>query len=174
MDESPYPIVLRAWGGDPSRAAWGSTALVFLSSFLLIALDLMSDADCYGCEGGVVLGGLGVLIALGLVWRTIRRGAAGLELRIDREGFVIEGDGVPWDAVMSITWKSGPTDRLDSDFIEIRVRETATYRPPRDRVIFVQHGRYEVKANLLIDLLEAAALPRRVRVLAVEPPSPAR
>jgi hypothetical protein len=41
-------------------------------------------------------------------------------------------------------------------------------------VIFVRHGLYEIKANLLIDLLEAAALPRRVRVLAVEPPSPAR
>jgi hypothetical protein len=174
MDESPYPIVLRAWGGNRSRAAWGSTALVFLSSFLLIAFDLMSDADCYGCEGGVVLGGLGILSGLGLVWRTIRRGAAGLELRIERHGFVLEGDRVPWDAVMTITWKSGPTDRSESDFIEIRVRETETYRPPRDRVIFVRHGLYEIKANLLIDLLEAAALPRRIRVLAVEPPTPAR
>ena len=91
MDESPYPIVLRAWGGSPRRAAWGSTALVFLSSCLLIALDLTSNPTCRGCNG-LVLGGLG-LIRLGLVWKTIRRGAAGLELRIEREGLVIDGTG---------------------------------------------------------------------------------
>lgn len=84
-----------------------------------------------------------------------------------------DGRQVPWESVMSIMWVAGKGGE-GPEHIEIRVRKTATYRPPRDRVILVHHGRYGIKANLLIDLLEAAALPRRVRVLAVEPPSPAR
>ena len=36
-----------------------------------------------------------------------------LELRIDRDGFVIHGEErVPWGAVLSITWRSGPTEGL--------------------------------------------------------------
>jgi hypothetical protein len=73
---------------------------------------------------------------------------------------------------MSIMWRAGPTDVFDSDFIEVRVRDAGEYRAPRDRTIHLEHGLYEVRANLLIDLLEAAALPRRIRVLAVEPPPP--
>jgi hypothetical protein len=81
---------------------------------------------------------------------------------------------VPWGAVLSITWRSGPTEDFSSDFIEVRVRNTEGYQAPRDRTIYLEHGLYEIRANLLIDLLEAAALPRRVLVLAVEPPPPTR
>jgi hypothetical protein len=173
-DASPYPIVLRAWGGSPRRAAWGSTAVVVLSSALLLGLDVVADEDCRRCDGGAISGGIGMLVALGLVWRTLRRGRAGLELRIDQDGFVVHGERVPWGAVLSITWRSGPTEDFSPDFIEVRVRNTEGYQAPRDRTIYLEHGLYEIRANLLIDLLEAAALPRRVLVLAVEPPPPTR
>lgn len=174
-DASPYPIVLRAWGGSPRRAAWGSTAILLLSSALLLGLDVVAE-DCRACDGGAAIsGGIGLLVALGLVWRTLRRGRAGLELRIDRDGFVVHGEErVPWGAVLSITWRSGPTEDFSSDFIEVRVRNTEGYQAPRDRTIHLEHGLYEIRANLLIDLLEAAALPRRVLVLAVEPPPQTR
>jgi hypothetical protein len=170
-DADPYPIILRAWGGSPRRAAIGSVAVLFGFSCVVILAGLPSDR--YRASS-VILGGLGIGASLMFAWVRLRRGVAGIELRIDRNGFVVEGTRVPWEAVISILWRAGPTRQFEGDFLEIRVRSIEGYRAPRDRTIYLEPRLYEVKANLLIDLLETAALPRRVRVLAVEPPPTAR
>jgi DivIVA domain-containing protein len=133
--------------------------------------------DCRECSGFVVLGALGVLASIWIALRTYRRGSEDLELRIDRDGFQVEGTRIPWAAVTSIRWRQGRGEEGNPrECIELQVRNAGPYRAPRDRKVFLTHGEYDVRANLLIEMLETAALPRRIPVLAIEPPpaAPAR
>ena len=166
-DTDPYPIVLTSWGGNPNRAA-----LVSATFFSIVGLagtylwwKVCWDSPCWGPYDGV--GPLALMLAP-IVWFMFRRGGTrGLELRIDREGFVESGERVPWNAVMSLLWRRDDI----GEHIEVRVRSIEGYRAPRDARVQVHHRQYGVPANVLIDAFEAAALPRRIYVLAVEPPS---
>jgi hypothetical protein len=176
MDADPdvYPIVLKAWGGDPRRAAWGSVLPILILSGALIAYDLVVGVECDypGCGQPWILGagGIGASILIAAAW--YKRGRRGLELQIDREGFIESGGRVPWEAVMSILWNQGRGGEAPiPEHVEVRVRNIEGYRAPRDRRVQVYHRDYGVPANVLIDAFEAAALPRRIYVLAVEPPT---
>jgi hypothetical protein len=170
MDESPYPIVLP--GPRPTR--WihlgllaGATAAVLMITF---------SVNCSGCvQWGLTLGLAGAFLTIVVAVDRIRSGRRPSQLVIDRRGFVNDGRPVPWESVMSIMWvASKGGDAGWPEHIEIRVRSTPEFEAPRDRRVRVIHRDFAIAPNTLIDLLEAAALPRRVRVLAVEPPSPAR
>lgn len=127
---------------------------------------LCRRASCWGFRDGV---GPMALTLAPLLWLWFKRGGSrGLELRIDREGFMVRGRIVPWGAVMSLLWRVGDDA---GEHIEVRVRSIEGYRAPRDGSVQVFHRQYGVPANVLIDAFEAAALPRRIYVLAVEPPS---
>lgn len=163
-DADPYPIVLTSWGGNPNRAAWVSSLILLIVGLALILLSL--GCSTYACGRARGTGFLALTLAP-IVWFMFRRaGARGLELRIDREGFVESGTRVPWDAVMSLLWRHEDS----GEYLEVRVRSVDGYQAPRDRRVLIDHRRYGVPANVLIDALEAAALPRRIYVLAVEPP----
>jgi hypothetical protein len=166
-----YPIVLTSWGGSPSRAAWVSATLCLIigvaGTGLYWEFCVVQELSCLG--GRVGVGPLALTMAP-IVWYIYkRRGSRGLELRIDREGFTIYGREVPWDAVMSVLWRQSSA-RGETEHIEVRVRSTEGYRAPREARVYVDHRRYGVQANVLIDAFETAAMPRRIYVLAVEPP----
>lgn len=173
VDADVHPIVLKAWGGDPRRAAWGSVLPILVLSSALIAYDLVVGVECDypGCEQPWILGacGIGASILIAAAW--LKRGRRGLELQIDRDGFIESGARVPWEAVMSILWKREGGQSGIPEHVEVRVRSIEGYRAPRDRRVQVYHRAYGVPANVLIDAFEAAALPRRIYVLAVEPPT---
>jgi hypothetical protein len=173
-DADVYPIVLRAWGGNPRRAAWGSALPILILSIALIVYDLVVGVACDhpGCRQPWILGasGIGASILIAAAW--YKRGRRGLELQIDRDGFIDSGGRVPWEAVMSILWNQGRGGEAPiPEHVEVRVRSIEGYRAPRDRRVEVYHREYGVPANVLIDAFEAAALPRRIYVLAVEPPT---
>jgi hypothetical protein len=169
-DEPTYPIVLTSWAGSPNRAAWVSSIFLLIGGLAVILL--FPGCHSYGCESARGTGYFAVTLAP-IVWFLFRRGGTrGLELRIDREGFVLSGRRVPWDAVMSILWNQGRGgEAAIPEHIEVRVRSTEGYRAPRDARIQVYHREYGVPANVLIDAFEAAAVPRRIYVLAIEPPA---
>lgn len=166
-----YPIVLRAWGGEPRRAAWGSVLPILILSSSFIAYDLVVGVECGYCGQPWILGAVGIGASILIVAARYRRGRQGLELQIDRDGFIESGKRVPWGAVMSILWNQGQGGEAPiPEHVEVRVRDIEGYRAPRDRRVQVYHREYGVPANVLIDAFEAAALPRRIYVLAVEPP----
>lgn len=170
----PYPIVLRAWGGSIRRRAWSAVIPILILSSALIAYDVVVGVDCDfpGCSQPWVLGAGGIVAAIVIAAAWYQRGRRGLELRIDRDGFIESGARVPWEAVMSILWDQGQGGEAPiPEHIEVRVRSIEGYRAPRDRRVQVHHREYGVPANVLIDAFEAAALPRRIYVLAVEPPA---
>jgi hypothetical protein len=170
----PYPIVLRAWGGSIRRRAWSAAIPILILSSALIAYDVVVGFDCDypGCSQPWVLGVGGIVGAVVIAAAWYQRGRRGLELRIDRDGFIESGGMVPWEAVMSILWNQGQGGESPiPEHIEVRVRNIEGYRAPRDHRVQVNHREYGVPANVLIDAFEAAALPRRIYVLAVEPPA---
>jgi len=169
--DSDYPVVLTSWGGSPSRAAWVSATLCLIigvvGTVLFWEVCFVREADCsvFAYAG---VGPLGLTMAP-LIWFFYRRGGSrGLELRIDREGFVVRGGRVPWDAVMSMAWRYDST----GGYIEVRVRSGQGYRAPRHGRVQIDHRQFGVPANALIDAFEAAALPRPIPVLAIEPSPP--
>jgi hypothetical protein len=170
----PYPIVLRAWGGSIRRRAWSAVIPIMILSSAFIAYDVVVGVDCDypGCWQPWVLGVGGIVGAVVIAAAWYHRGRQGLELRIDRDGFIQSGAMVPWEAVMSILWNQGQGGEAPiPEHIEVRVRSIEGYRAPRDHRVQVHHREYGVPANVLIDAFEAAALPRRIYVLAVEPPA---
>ena len=160
-----YPIVLTSWGGSPSRAAWVSATLCLIIgvawTVVYWKVCVGPRVDCFAYAG---VGPLGLIMAPAVWFFWKRGGRRGLELRIDREGFVVRSGRVPWDAVMSVAWRPDGT----GGYIEVRVRNGTGYGV-RDGRIQVDHRQYGVPANALIDAFEAAALPRRIPVLAIEP-----
>jgi len=73
---------------------------------------------------------------------------------------------------MSILWNQGEGGEAPiPEHIEVRVRSIEGYRAPREGRVRVDHRQYGVPSNVLIDAFEAAALPRRIYVLAIQPPS---
>lgn len=113
---------------------------------------------------------VGAVVTIGFAWDRMKD-ATKRRLVIDRQGFVIEGRPVPWEAIMSMQWV--PAGGEHGEYLEIFVRNAGGYRAPRSGQVFVDHGAFGMRPNTLIDLLETAALPRRIPVLAIEPP-PAR
>ena len=169
-DASPYPIVLAPGAAALDRAAWGSAALP----------DLLHD-DRNRSHGARVealavgprrrwLQGRGPPRAhLGPIRldHTPASGARGLELRIDREGFVERGSRVAWAAVMSILWRHD----VSAEHLEMRVRNTEGYRAPSGSPCLARASAVRRSGQPPDRCLETAALLRRIQVLAVEPRS---
>jgi hypothetical protein len=157
----PYPIVLARPGPRWSIAF----ALAVTVLAVLVSAGSVCSTACR--QQAVFVGVVGAVASVGLVWDRMKDGTK-RRLVIDRRGFVVEGRAVPWEAVMSMAWVPGDGERREH--IEVRTRTTTGFRAPRLRSIIVDHGSYGMKPNTLIDLFEAAALPRRIPVLAIEPP----
>jgi hypothetical protein len=168
-DIDPFPIVLP--GPRPIR--WFHLGLI--AGALAIVLVVTFSAYCSGlCEQlGSTLGFFGAFVTVCLVVDRIWfRGSERRRLVIDREGFVNEGRRVPWDSVVSIMWMAGSGGEAPRpEHIRIEVRSTPGFEAPRHRVVDVFHSAFGIAPNRLIYLFETAALPRRLSVLAVEPPS---
>lgn len=161
-DWDPYPIVLP--GRRPPR--WIAIGLLLTLTIAVIAATIATR--CGECLPWTLSLGFFGLIGVGVMVEDRMRSEARRRLVIDRRGFVADGRRVPWEAVMSMLWAEGP-DHTPAH-VEVRVRPTQSFEAPSERRVLLFHSEFGIGANALIDLLEAAALPRRVPVLAVEPP----
>jgi hypothetical protein len=168
---------LRAMPGRTRSYCAGRTRCALGLGISLVAAVLTVLAglsfECEECEGPAIAIGvvIGVLLLGVTVWDASRWRRGADELRVDRDSFWFEGGRVPWEAVMSVLWNAGSGGEGGSaPFVEVRVRTTESYRPPRSGIVAIPHGEYRIEANTLIDLLETAALPLRITVLAIDPP----
>jgi hypothetical protein len=170
-DIDPFPIVLP--GPRPTRWIFpgllaGGTTAVFVIAF---------SVDCSGCvKWGVTLGSVLAFLTFAAAVDRMLRPRRPRQLVIDRTGFVNDGRRVPWESVESIMWMAprwGDAGYPVSYPAHIQVDVRSTNAPRRD-VVPVFHADFGIAANRLIYLFEAAALPRRLSVLAVEPPSSRR
>ena len=147
--------------------SWGYLGLLAATtSILLVSLG----ADCSSCfQWGLLLAFFGALITIAFGWDRIR-GSERRQLVIDRLGFVHEGRRVPWESVISLLWvaDAGGEGGMP-EHVEIRVRSIPGFEAPRHRRVNVLHRNFGIAPNALIDIFEAAALPRRIPVLAIEP-----
>lgn len=150
----PEPIVLRSFGGSPRRAAlvWGA----WCGAIALAALLAETRTDCrgYGCPGSVAVLALflGAFMPLRILWK----GRAGLELRLDDAGITVEGSFIPWPALVAAGWVLSP-GRVPTPRVEVRVMTRAGYDPPRDPKVLVDHERYHVPTDALLDAIVARA-----------------
>ena len=167
-DLDPFPIVLPG----PRATRWiylgllgGGTIAVFVIAF---------SVDCSGCvKWGVTLGSVLAFVTFAAaVDRILLRPSRPRQRVIDRGGFVNDGRRVLWEAVESIMWMAPKWGEAGYPaHIRIDVRSTTAVRHD---VVDVFHSDFGIAANKLIYLFEAAALPPRLSVLAVEPPSSRR
>jgi hypothetical protein len=149
-------------------SSWSAVVALATGSVLVLVVALLAEAPA-ARDWGVPLGVFGAIVSVALFSDRMRTDAA-RQLVIDREGFVVDGRHVPWEAVMSMLWVQAHSEAGD-EHIEVRVHSIAGFEAPRQRRVLVFHKAFDLSANTLIDLFEAAALPRRISVLAIEPPS---
>jgi hypothetical protein len=162
------PVVLRI----DRRTPITYMSFIAVAGVVLLGVGLLTEGETRWQAlsfSGLCLAGL---IFLLIDWGVA--GSAGLEMRLDGAGVCVGRRRIPWEAVRSARWSGSAIHKGDvwKPGIVLHLRDVEGYRAPRAATESIDHIKFRVSANLLLDAIVRYAHPHAVYVVAVDPDEP--